>query len=58
MFFIVLLSLIILTCDSGGEGDTGASGNDSPEDDGYENEVSLTFSGDLSNFNEDLLCEK
>ena len=45
LFFIALFSLIILTCDSGDN-----AGGDIPSTDNYENEISLTFSGNLSNF--------
>jgi len=48
LVFIVLFSLIILTCDSGDD-----TGSDIPSTNNYENEISLTFSGDLSNFDED-----
>ena len=51
--YIVFLPLIILTCNGGGDGDgNGLPGGEDFSDYEYENEISLTFSGSFSEFNE------
>ena len=51
--YIIFLPLIILTCNGGGDGDgNGLPGGEDFSDYEYENEISLTFSGSFSEFNE------